>query len=220
MRWSMVPVSICAHVIVGIAVVIVPLAAEVEWPTPAPLHPLTAIVKVVPVPTMAAQPVGRRRTAPTDVRMPVSLQPERDTPADPPGPVSQDAPIDAVIGPVGSGVPAGFGSGFAVPPPPPVAQPPAPVRPGGSIREPKKILDVAPVYPSIAAGARIEGIVILEAVINERGGVERMKVLRSVALLDGAAIEAVKQWRYTPTLLNGTPVPVLLTITIKFTLHD
>jgi protein TonB len=101
-----------------------------------------------------------------------------------------------------------------------VPQPTGPIRPGGSIREPKKIYDVAPVYPAIAASARIEGRVILEAVINERGGVERVKVLGSTPLLDAAAIEAVKQWRYTPTLLNGTPVAVLLTITINFTLHE
>lgn len=222
MRWSMVPVSICAHVIVGIAVVIVPLAAEVEWPRPAPLHSLVLAMKTVPVPPSPAPPAAVRRAAPaTDVRMPSSLEPERETPPVSAGSAGPDTPVDGGIGPVDPGIPGGLGSGVAVPsPPPPAAQPPAPVRPGGSIREPKKIFDVAPAYPAFAASARIEGIVILEAVINERGGVERMKVLRSVALLDAAAIEAVKQWRYTPTLLNGTPVPVLLTITIKFTLHD
>jgi protein TonB len=221
MRWSMVPVSICAHVFVGVAVVIVPLTAEVELPPPAPLHSLTAIVKAVPVPTMAP-PVAARRTTPAEVRMPDAIEPERETPADPPGPVSPDAPIDGAIGPVGSGVPAGVGAGIAVapPPPPPPVQPPAPIRPGGIIREPKKTFDVAPVYPVIAVRARVEGKVIVEAVINERGGVERVKVLGSVPLLDAAAVEAVKQWRYTPTLLNGTPVPVLLTITINFTLRN
>jgi protein TonB len=88
------------------------------------------------------------------------------------------------------------------------------------VREPRKIVDVRPVYPPIAQSARIEGIVILEAVINERGLVERVKVLRSVPLLDAAAVEAVGQWRYTPTLLNGSPVSVLMTITLNFTLRD
>jgi protein TonB len=60
--------------------------------------------------------------------------------------------------------------------------------------------------------------VILEAVINERGVVERLRVLKSVPLLDAAAMDAVSRWRYTPTLLNGTPVAVLMTITINFTL--
>lgn len=222
MRWSMVPVSICAHVIAGIAVVIVPLAAEVESPTPAPLHSLVLAMKTVPVPPSLAPPAAVRRAAPaTDVRMPSLLEPERETPPVSAGPAGPDTPVDGGIGPVDPGIPGGLGSGLAMPPPPPPAvQRPAPVRPGGNIREPKKVFDVAPVYPSIAAGARIEGMVILEAVINERGGVERVKVLRSVALLDAAAIDAVEQWRYTPTLLNGTPVPVLMTITINFTLHD
>ena len=83
------------------------------------------------------------------------------------------------------------------------------------MREPKKISDVRPVYPAIAQAAKVEGMVILEAVINERGVVERLKVLRSVPLLDAAAIEAVQKWRYTPTLLNGTPVSVLMTITVQ-----
>jgi periplasmic protein TonB len=109
-----------------------------------------------------------------------------------------------------------------VPPPAPPAPPPtvAPLRVGGAVREPKRITDVRPVYPAIAQAAKVEGLVILEAVINERGVVERVKVLRSVPLLDAAAVDAVQKWRYTPTLLNGTPVSVLMTITLRFTLHD
>jgi protein TonB len=222
MRWSMVPVSICAHVVVGIVAVIVPLAAEDEWPAPAPLHSLVVAMKAVPVPPSVAPPAAVRRAAPAAVTMPSSLEPERETPPIAAGPAGPDVAVDGGIGPVNSGAPGGLGSGIAVPPPPPppAAQPQAPVRPGGNIREPKKIFDVPPVYPAIATSVRIEGMVILEAVINERGGVERVKILRSVPFLDGAAVEAVKQWRYTPTLLNGTPVPVLLTITINFTLRD
>jgi protein TonB len=155
--------------------------------------------------------------------MPSLLEPERETPPVSAGPAGLDPPVDGGIGPlVDAGIAASLGSGLAIlpAPAPPAAQPFAPLRPGGFIREPKKIFDVPPAYPALAASARIEGKVILEAVINERGGVERVKVLRSVAFLDAAAIEAVKQWRYTPTLLNGTPVPVLMTITINFTLHD
>ena len=66
----------------------------------------------------------------------------------------------------------------------------------------------------------VQGVVILEAVIDAQGTIERVKVLRSVPLLDGAAVEAVKGWRYTPTLLNGVPVSVLMTITINFTLQN
>ena len=79
-------------------------------------------------------------------------------------------------------------------------------------------MDVTPVYPPIALSAGIEGAVILEAVINERGEIERVKVLRSQPLLDAAAVDAVRRWRYSPTLLSGVPVAVLLTITVNFTL--
>ena len=88
------------------------------------------------------------------------------------------------------------------------------------MREPKRIAGSPPEYPLIARNARVQGVVILEAVINERGEVGRIKVLRSVPLLDNAAITAVQQWRYTPTLLNGVPVSVLMTITVNFTLQE
>jgi protein TonB len=64
----------------------------------------------------------------------------------------------------------------------------------------------------------VEGVVILEAVLDENGNVKSVRVLTSKPLLDDAAIRAVRQWRYTPTLLNGIPVPVLMTITVNFQL--
>jgi periplasmic protein TonB len=88
------------------------------------------------------------------------------------------------------------------------------------IREPRKVVDVAAVYPEIARAARVEGLVILEATIDERGLVTDARVLRSVPLLDAAALAALKQWRYTPTLLNGTPVRVLMTVTFRFSLGN
>ena len=75
-----------------------------------------------------------------------------------------------------------------------------------------------PVYPPHARSARVEGSVILEAVIGPTGRVTDAKVLRSAPLLDEAAMEAVLQWEYTPTLLNGVPVPVIMTVTVNFTL--
>ena len=75
-----------------------------------------------------------------------------------------------------------------------------------------------PVYPPHARSARVEGSVILEAVIGPTGRVTDVKVLRSAPLLDEAAMEAVLQWEYTPTLLNGVPVPVVMTVTVNFTL--
>jgi len=92
-----------------------------------------------------------------------------------------------------------------------------PVRVGGQIKPPTKIKDVKPVYPAIAQSARVEGVVIIEATIGPEGKVEDAKVLRSVPLLDQAALDAVRQWEFTPTLLNGVPVPVVMTVTVRFT---
>jgi protein TonB len=93
----------------------------------------------------------------------------------------------------------------------------APVRVGGQIKPPTKVKDVAPVYPAIARSARVAGAVVIAATIDEEGKVIDAKVVRSVPLLDQAALDAVQQWVYMPTLLNGVPVPVLMTVTINFT---
>ena len=87
------------------------------------------------------------------------------------------------------------------------------------MRAPVKTTDVAPVYPIIAKSAHVQGVVILEAVLNAKGGVESVRVLRSLPLLDQAAIDAVQQWRFTPALLNGQPVPVVMTVTVNFMLQ-
>ena len=90
---------------------------------------------------------------------------------------------------------------------------------GGNISPPTKVTDVPPVYPPVAQAARVSGVVILEAVIGPGGNVTDVKILRSVPLLDDAAIAAVRQWVYTPTLLNGVPVPVIMTVTVNFTMQ-
>jgi protein TonB len=89
---------------------------------------------------------------------------------------------------------------------------------GGNIQPPKKTKDVKPVYPPIAQNARISGIVIIEATINEQGRVQAARVIRSVPLLDDAALDAVRQWEFTPTLLNGKPTPIIMSVTVNFQL--
>lgn len=114
----------------------------------------------------------------------------------------------------------------AAPPAPPAAPSPVgskaaamgAVRVGGNVRAPVQITRVAPVYPAVAQSARVQGVVILEALIGTDGRIVDAAVLRSVPLLDQAALEAVKQWEYTPTLLNGVPTPVIMTVTVTFTL--
>jgi TonB family protein len=90
------------------------------------------------------------------------------------------------------------------------------IRVGGNIKTPVKLQDVRPVYPDIARAARVSGVVILEVRVGPDGSVEDASVLRSIPLLDQAAIDAVRQWRFTPTLLNGQAVPVMLTVTVNF----
>jgi protein TonB len=92
-----------------------------------------------------------------------------------------------------------------------------PLRVGGHIKAPTKIKDVKPVYPAVAQAARVAGEVTVEATIGPDGKVVDAKVVRSVPLLDQAALDAVRQWEYTPTLLNGVPVPVVMTVKINFT---
>ena len=87
------------------------------------------------------------------------------------------------------------------------------------MQAPRKIVNVSPRYPPTAQSARIEGPVVLDAVIDATGRVTDVRVTRSIPLLDQAAIDAVRQWRFTPTLLNGEPVSILLTVTVRFTLQ-
>ena len=119
----------------------------------------------------------------------------------------------------GAGAVEGVGAPIDPPPPPPPARPQAPVR-GGLIRPPQKIVHVAAQYPAVARAARVQGVVIIETIIDTQGHVESATVLRSIPLLDQAALDAVRQWRFTPTTLNGVPVPVVMTVTVNFKLTD
>ena len=122
-------------------------------------------------------------------------------------------------------VPIGQGGVAATPTPtvvtyaPELAQGDKPARlRSGSVRPPQLVTRVEPVYPPAARAANIQGVVILEIVISTDGTVKEGRVLRSIQVLDQAALDAVVQWRYEPTLLNGAPVEVIATVTINFTL--
>ncbi len=95
----------------------------------------------------------------------------------------------------------------------------AQLRVGGDVREPRKVTHVAPVYPALAVAAHVQGTVLLDCVIDEDGRVSSVTVLKSQPLLEAAAVDAVRMWRYQPTLLNGTRVSVLLTVTVEFRLR-
>jgi protein TonB len=180
-------------------------------PAPAPSAPArkTDVAQAAPVVGHFAAPIE----APTAVR------------AEPAG---EDAV--GVEGGVEGGVPGGVVGGVvgglpeAPPPPPPPPAPPAPrapIRVGGQVQPPTLIRRVEPEYPPLAVSAHVQGVVILEAIVTEEGVVKDVRVLRSVhPLLDREALAAVRQWRYAPVLLNGTPVPVVLTVSLSFSLQN
>ena len=204
-KWYTVPLSIVAHVAIFGAVIIIPLMAADVLPTPPTMMAFVgAPPKVQPV------PVSNPNAAPTEAPKEIVPEPPSvPSTAGVPGGVEGGIPGGTVGGVVG-GLPE------APPPPPP---PTAPVRVGGNIKTPTKTKDVRPVYPPIAQSARVSGVVIIEATIGADGKVKDAKVLRSIPLLDQAALDAVKQWQFTPTLLNGVPVPVIMTVTVNFTLQ-
>jgi protein TonB len=122
-----------------------------------------------------------------------------------------------VVGGVEGGVKGGEVGGVEGGVPKEDPEPPAgPVRVGGQIHPPRKLKNVDPVYSDLARQARVSGVVILEATISKDGRVTDVKILRGAPLLQDAAVDAVKQWVYSPTLLNGEPVAVIMTVTVNF----
>jgi protein TonB len=92
------------------------------------------------------------------------------------------------------------------------------VRIGGNIRAPKLVYEVRPVYPPLAVQSRVQGTVVIEAHVGVDGLVRSARVLRGQLLLDDAALQAVRQRRYQPLLLNGVPTEFILTMTMVFQL--
>jgi protein TonB len=185
-------------------------------PPPPPPPPAPAPLTKKAEPRTAAPTVGQF-AAPVDA--PVTIAPE---------PAGEDSVgvEGGVEGGVPGGVVGGVVGGLPDPPPPPPAPPAppatnAPVRIGGQIQPPTLLRRVEPVYPPMAVNAHVQGIVILEAIVDEEGRVKEVKVLRSANLmLDHEAVAAVRQWRYAPVVLNGTPVRFVLSVALSFKLQE
>jgi periplasmic protein TonB len=223
-RSKTVPVSLMLHLVAAGLIIVVPLLAGGQLPEPQAgvkaffAEPLSAPVPPPPPPPPAARPA----VAPKVPQEPVPQENKFVAPVDIPQEIKPEEGLDlgqgsagGVEGGVPGGVVGGVVGGLPDAPAGPVQQP---VRVGGQIKEPKKLKNVPPVYPQIATQARVQGVVILECTISPQGKVTDVKVLRGIPLLDQAAIDAVKQWVYTPTLLNGVPVPVIMTVTVNFKL--
>ena len=231
-------ISTAVHAILIGAVAAVPLLYyRAELPdVPDMLAFVTAAPAPAPPPPPPPPPPPAAKAATRPTPKPVATNSVRRAPVEPPKAIvaeSENAGVEAegeegIPGGVPGGVPGGIPggviggivpTGIVLPPPPPA--PPvarAPVRVGGAITTPALRSRVEPVYPPLALRAHVEGVVILEAVVDRDGRVESVTVLRSIPLLDAAAIAAVRQWRYSPLLLNGTPERFVLTVTVGFSL--
>jgi len=215
------PVSVGVHFVALLGFLIWPLTTGITLPRVPSTFQCMLTLPVPPPPFVrpASKPVtstARFSAAAAPTTAPEKINPELPSPAPLPDLAVGDA---SSVGDFGGIV--GGNDGFVAPPPPPVPQPiTAPVRVSELVHQPRKIVDTRPVYPELARQSRLQGTVILEAILDRNGRIDRVRVIRSVPLLDAAAMEAVRQWRYTPTVLNGQPVQVLMTITINFQLQQ
>jgi periplasmic protein TonB len=214
-----VATSVAIHAILVLLLVVMPLLGGVSMP--AAMNRIHAFVApaALPPPPAVQPPSPAHSSTPANpnaapLHAPDSIAPEVSVPV--PG-------VPQVPGalPVGPGysvprIPGGIGDVALSAPAPPQRR--EPVRAGGDVQFPQRVVYVAPVYPRIAQSARVEGTVTLEAVIDETGAVTNLRVLGSIPLLDAAAKDAVAKWRYSPTTLNGITVPIIMTVRVTFTL--
>jgi protein TonB len=221
-------ISMTAHLI-AVAAVAIPTLYVVGAPPELPTMLAFVAPLDAPPPPPPPPPPAPARTAPerTVARASADAAPIEAPAAIAPEPAFEPADV-GVPGGVEGGIPGGVVGGIVggiseAPPPPPPPAPPAPkvpIRVGGQVSEPAVLVRVPPDYPEIAARAQIHGVVILEALVDEDGAVQEVRVLRSVKFLDQPAIAALKQWRYTPLMLNGEPQPFVLTVSLTFRLDS
>lgn len=215
MRVYTLALSVIAHLLAVTFIVAIPLYATDALPDPRRAIEFVQVMPVFPTPPPPLRPVREQRPAASastaaPVEEPRGVNPE----PDPPPLESFDAPRSVIDGAPFLSVAL---AADPVPPPPPRQR--EPIRVGGTITRPERVRDTPPVYPAIARAANVEGTVVLEAVISVDGAVQDVRVLRSIPLLDRAAVDAVRQWLFTPTRLNGEPVPVVMTVTVTFRLR-
>jgi protein TonB len=229
-------ISIIAHVVVVVVLIIIPLLFPETLQ--GQLSALTQLISPPPPPPPAPPPpppttavrVVKPQVDDGQFRAPVEIPKEIARIVDDGPP--PDAALGGVVGGVPGGVPGGTLSGvlggvlggpqlIAPPPPPPPPEAPRPpqrIKVGGNVQQANLVKQVKPPYPPLARQARIQGTVILEAVINRQGSVDQLRVVSGHPLLVQSAMDAVRQWKYRPTLLNGEPVEVVTTITVNFNL--
>ena len=186
------------------------LSTFVVAPPPPPPPPPISTVKVRQV-KMAQVFKTHETVAPTVI--PKKIEVEKDQAPDV-APSAQDNGIPGGTGDVLGGI---AGNGPAMPPPP-KPQTPQRITLGGQVVAAKLINKVPPQYPEVAKTAHVTGTVVLHAIISKSGDIEQLQLVSGPPLLAKAAMDAVTQWRYKPTVLNGQPVEVDTTINVVFAL--
>jgi len=180
-------------------------------PLISPPPPLAAPVQSTVVPARAVESLSTQLIAPSHIPSRIARVADQ-----PPGPIKS---IDAGQGPTGApGVPW---AEAGVPAPLPqvrLAKPAGPVRVSSGVAQGQLLAPIRPQYPAIAEAARVQGTVVLAATISTEGRIENLRVLGGPPLLVSAAVDAVRQARYRPFLLNGQPVEVQTTLSVEFRL--
>jgi protein TonB len=223
-------VSMMVHGVLAAAIVLVPLLYydAIPQPSDSTLKAFfVAPVEIAPAPPPPPPPAPALRSA---IKVPVpvpSVAPTFVAPIEAPEGIRQEQGIElgfgvegGVPGGVEGGVPGGVlggivGGAMAQAPPPVKA-----VRVGGNIVAPKMVKKVAPDYPDLAKASRLGAVILMEAQVDTHGVVQGVNVLRGHPLFDEAAMNAVKQWRYRPLLLNGEPTPFIVTVTLVFSIQN
>lgn len=192
-------------------------------PPPPPPAPAAVVVRATPVRRVFEN--AGKLIAPTVV--PKNIADIKEAPLPPDvesGGVAGGVPGGVAGGSMGGvigGVIGGINTSVVVAPlAPKDNRPKAPVRVGGRIREPRLIGRVDPIYPTLAKQTHLQGVVVIDAILDEQGNVVEAKIVSGPPLLIQSALDAVKRWKYEPTYLNDQPVPVQLNVTVTFRLNE
>jgi TonB family protein len=225
-EWAL---SILLHIAIVSAVVLTPLF----YTQVIDLRAFQTMLLVAPKPPAAAPPpatVAQRAMKPAiqvlepkalmaPTMIPAKIRIVRDEAAPP------DPGVDGVIGGVPGGASGGVlggiigTTGAKLAPPPPAVKPGTILRVGGDIKAPRELYKPAPVYPTIAQIAHTQGVVTIDALINEQGDVVQAQAVDGPGLLIPAALAAVRKWKYEPTYLDGVAVSIKMHVEVRFTLR-
>ncbi|HSL84528.1 MAG TPA: TonB family protein [Thermoanaerobaculia bacterium] len=205
MRWA-VGIALVLHLIFLPIILILDFQSESVAPAEKPKVYVVQQVRFKPPPPKQQQEIPKPKAKkvpipdptpdePEPIRLPDEIQPEVNLP-------ETDVIFD---------IPEG---------PPPSPEPEGPIQVGGDVQAPVKVYNPQPQYTEIARKARLQGVVIVQAIIDKEGNVTNVKVLKGLGMgLDQAAVDAIKKWRFEPATLHGKPVAVYYNLTVNFRLQ-